>query len=175
MFHLKRLLRRIEIWTLDPSGILDISRCELTKFPSILIPFTDDIIRMNCSENHLLHLPPLYNCIKLDCSNNKIDKLSSLFSCVSLDCSNNQLVNLPYGLTECKFIDCSNNQIKGKLYTHSNILHSCEVLWCNGNKIDSHGLPDLPNCRWLKCKGNNEFIKKDFEHIPKCVDKVVCE
>jgi Leucine-rich repeat (LRR) protein len=143
---------------------LDCSGMNLTDLDGIEV-FTN-LISLNCSNNHIMHIPYIEGLEILDCSQNYItDLIEFPVSLYSITCSKNRIRKLPNldKLINLDFLDCSNNYLTElpSLYNNTKLRR----LFCQKNQLRS--LTDLRNNKMLchiECKKNifnysNEKIK----------------
>jgi len=117
--------------------------------------------RFYCSRNNLTHLPENMNFPNLQnfyCSNNKLTHLPENMNFPNLqefNCYNNKLINLPENMNfpNLQEFDCSNNKLT-HLPEIMNLPNLKIVYWCN-NKITQ--LPEnmnFPNLQRFDCSNN---------------------
>ena len=128
---------------------IDISTHDLTFLPSL--SRFKNLIKLNCSNNKLISLPPLNENLKeLHCSNNQLTSLQPLNENLELlYCENNQLISLPPFNKNLKTLGCYSNQLTFLPHLNENL----QNLGCGKNQLTS--LPDLTeNLKALYCSNN---------------------
>jgi len=156
----------------------------------------EDIIKIDCSNNKLTHLPEnmnFSNLKSLNCSGNKLTHLPENMNfpnLKSLDCSSNNLTHLPENMNfpNLKSLDCSSNNLTHlpenmnfpklqKLYCRYNKLTKLpenmnfpklKFFWCFNNNLTQ--LPEnmnFPNLQIFYCENNNLTHLPENMNFPK--------
>ncbi len=90
--------------------------CDAKDLCEIL--FVPDTLKyLNCSTNHLTHLPHIPQLIGLHCEFNQLIKLPAYENLITLSCSYNQLIELPL-LWKLQNLSCNGNNFDKDIDCH---------------------------------------------------------